>query len=92
MVLIGKALRLVRNIHDKQLREVSAAIGFSCGYLSDLENCKKEPSIDFVEKFSKYFGVSPSSLFFFAENLKSANTKTLIRRAILSFLKRTEGE
>ena len=89
--MIGEAIRLIRVYNDKKLTEVARELSVSPGYLSEIENDKKRPTLEFIEKYAKYFEVRPSAILFFDEELtknpgtKSA-TKDFMRTKMLKFL------
>lgn len=55
-----KILRINRNLSIKQ---VSIDIGLSQGFLTDIENLKKLPSLVTVDKIANYFDVEIYELF-----------------------------
>ncbi|MCZ7597545.1 MAG: helix-turn-helix domain-containing protein [Gammaproteobacteria bacterium] len=49
--MIGTALRLVRDYHRLDQRELAGKLGISPSYLSELEKGKKKPSLELLEKY-----------------------------------------
>ncbi len=89
--MIGKALKLIRTLHDLSLTDLAAGLETSPGYLSEIENGKKQPTIPFINKFAQYFKISPSSIMFFSEVLSKSKVPKSIRSAILKFLEMIEN-
>lgn len=98
--MLSEALRLIRVFHDLKQGELADRLGLSKSYLSELENGKKTPTLDVIEKYSEEFSIPASSILFFAEHLgDKPNIKTISDRArgviaskVLDFLKFVEGK
>jgi transcriptional regulator with XRE-family HTH domain len=92
--MIGKALRLLRVYHDLKLGELAKKIEISSGYLSEIENGKKKPSLELIEKYAVFFNIKPSAILFFSENLDnetmSGKIKNNIKGNMLAFLSTIE--
>lgn len=92
--MLSEALRLIRVFHDMKQQELADELGLSKSYLSELENGKKAPSMDVIQKYSDRFGIPASSIMFFAENLnnpgKAAKTRSAIAGKVLQFLQFVE--
>ena len=88
--MIGRALKLIRVLNDQNLTETAKVLNISAGYLSYIENGKKQPTIQFINKFSKFYKVPPSSIMFFSEDLGKSKIKKNIRAAIIKFLEMIE--
>ncbi len=92
--MIGKALRLLRVYHDLKLGELAKQIEISSGYLSEIENGKKKPSLELIEKYAVFFNLKPSAILFFSENLDNetmaGKIKNNIRGNMLAFLSTIE--
>ena len=59
----GEKLHHLRLYRSLSLKEMGTALGYvSHGYLSEVENGRKQPSIDLVLAVSKYFQVSIDAL------------------------------
>ncbi|HEY1631776.1 MAG TPA: helix-turn-helix transcriptional regulator [Rhizomicrobium sp.] len=98
--MLSEALRLIRVFHDVKQNDLADRFGISKSYLSEIENGKKSPSIEIIEKYSSEFQIPASSILFFSENLsgksKAADkARGAIAKKILNFLKiietRTHG-
>lgn len=92
---IGPTLKRLRNIYGYSGKEFSEKIGISPGYLSEIENNKKEPSINILEKYAKVFDLKLSTLILLAEedvdNLSKG--ENWIRKKMISFLeKKSRGK
>lgn len=71
--MLNEALRLIRVFHDMNQSELAAELGISNSYLSEIESGKKTVSVDLLQKYSDAFGIPPSSLLLFSENLENDN-------------------
>lgn len=92
--MLGEALRLIRVFHDCKTNELSKALDLSAGYISEIENGKKSPSMDTLKKYAEYFDTSVSSIMFFAEELDLGKEKTFkanARSKLIKFLKTIEN-
>lgn len=94
--MLGEALRLIRIFHDLKQQDLADRLGLSKSYVSELESGKKSPSIEIIEKYSEQFGIPPSSILFFSENLenpsKAKKTKAAIASKVLQFLQFIEAK
>jgi len=54
---IGKAVKFYRNSKKLTLKELSSEIKVTASFLSDLENNKRLPSIDTLQKLAYAFGI-----------------------------------
>lgn len=92
--MIGEALRLIRVYHDTKLVDLAKALDVSVSFLSEIENDKKRPNIDMIEKYAKHFRLRPSAILFFAEELDDSSlgkkAKNKIRRNMISFMQLIE--
>lgn len=94
--MIGEALRLLRTFHDLKLKDLADRLDLSASYVSELENGKKEPSIEIIKRYADEFRTTPSTILFFSEpdsdDRDQKPLKDLVRRKILEFLHRVENE
>ena len=90
--MIGIALRLFRVFHDLKLYELAEKLDISPSYLSEIEKGKKKPTLELIEKYSKIFKISPSTILSFSEKLdkNQKGIKAKIAQNIIKFLKETE--
>ena len=54
---LGYKIRSERKKSDKTLKDVSQVCGLSVSYLSDIENGRRKPSLDSLEKILEYCSV-----------------------------------
>jgi len=73
--MIGDILKRTRTIYGYKANEMSSKLEISPSYLSEIENNKKKPSLDLLEKYSKIYGIKLSSLILLSENLDEANNQ-----------------
>ena len=72
---MGEALRLLRIFNGYKSAELADMLEISQSYVSELENNKKQPTIEVLDKYAKVFGMKKSTLFLFAESLEIENEK-----------------
>ena len=59
----GDKLRTLRHTRKLSLKGLASELGYtSHGYISELETGKKQPTIEFVLKVSRYFNISTDQL------------------------------
>lgn len=66
--MINKALKLIRNYHNKALTDTATELGVSKSHVSEIERGNKTPSFGLLERYSEVFDLPLSSILFFAEN------------------------
>ena len=70
--MIGDVLKRTRAIYGYKANEMSSALGISASYLSEIENNKKQPSLELLEKYADIYGIRLSSLILLSENIENA--------------------
>jgi len=73
--MMGETLKKIRGIHGLKAREVSQKLGISASYLSEIENGKRQPSLDMLKRYADIFDMKLSSLILLAENLDEAKKR-----------------
>jgi len=73
--MMGDTLRRLRSIYGKKAKDMCAELGISASYLSEIENGKKQPSLELLEKYANIFDMKLSSLILLAENLEKVKGK-----------------
>lgn len=73
--MIGEVLARMRKIYGYKATEMSAEVGISPSYLSEIENGKKQPSLELLKKYSEVFGIKLSSLILLSESYEEAEKK-----------------
>ncbi|MCM1569864.1 MAG: helix-turn-helix domain-containing protein [Roseburia sp.] len=71
--MIGDVLKRTRAIYGYKASEMSELLQISKSYLSEIENNKKQPSLELLEKYSEIYGMKLSSLILLSENYDDAN-------------------
>lgn len=88
---MGEALRLLRIFNGYKSAELAEMLGLSQSYVSELENNKKQPTMDVLDKYAKVFDMKKSTLLLFAESLESDSVnmdkKQRVARAGMKLLK-----
>lgn len=70
--MIGDVLKRTRVIYGYKASEMSSELGISASYLSEIENNKKHPSLELLQKYADIYGIRLSSLILLSENMEDA--------------------
>ena len=93
---MGEALRLLRIFNGYKSAELAKKLELSQSYVSELENGKKQPTMEVLDKYAKVFEMKKSTLMLFAESLEGEEIKNdkkqRIARAGMKLLKILEKE
>ena len=73
--MINEVLKKLRTIYGYKAVEMSQLLGISPSYLSEIENGKKQPSLELLKKYSNVFGIKLSSLILMMESYDDAIEK-----------------
>ena len=88
---MGEALRLLRIFNGYKSAELAKKLELSQSYVSELENGKKQPTIEVLDKYAKVYEMKKSTLMLFAESLEDEEIKNdkkqRIARAGMKLLK-----
>lgn len=68
--IFSNRLRMLRKQHELTLEELGAQLNSSKGTLANLENAKKNPSVDMLIKLADFFDVSVDYLIGRSDNPK----------------------
>jgi transcriptional regulator with XRE-family HTH domain len=71
--MIGDTLKKLRTIYGHNANEMRQLLGISNSYLSEIENNKKKPSLELLEKYSGILGLKVSSMILLSEQESSGN-------------------
>lgn len=71
--MIGDILKRTRTIYGYKASDMSEMLQISKSYLSEIENNKKQPSLELLEKYSEIYEMKLSSLILLSENYDDAN-------------------
>lgn len=75
-------------IYGYKASEMSSLLGISNSYLSEIENNKKQPSLELLENYSKILGIKLSSLILLSENFDEAEKQNRSQEFIKSMMLR----
>ncbi len=79
-------MKRTRTIYGYKASEMCLKLGISASYLSEIENNKKPPSLELLQKYADIYGIRLSSLILFSENMDEAEKEgkgaVLIKRAM----------
>ncbi|MBN2396733.1 MAG: helix-turn-helix transcriptional regulator [Candidatus Atribacteria bacterium] len=99
--MVNEALRLIRIFHDLKAKELAEKLSISQSYLSEIENNKKTPSLELINKYSEVFNLKPSTILFFSEQYDNlnlhgkekfkSNIKKSVRKKIIFLLQSIEN-
>lgn len=70
--MIGNVLKRTRAIYGYKATEMCSKLGISASYLSEIENNKKKPSLELLEKYAEIYDIRLSSLILLSENFEDA--------------------
>ena len=88
---MGEALRLLRIFNGYKSAELAKKLELAQSYVSELENGKKQPTMEVLDKYAKVFEMKKSTLMLFAESLEGEEIKNdkkqRIARAGMKLLK-----
>lgn len=70
--MIGDILKRTRIIYGYKANKMSSELGISASYLSEIENNKKKPSLELLQKYADIYGIRLSSLILLSENMDDA--------------------
>ena len=65
-------MKRTRIIYGYKASEMSSELGISASYLSEIENNKKQPSLELLQKYADIYGIRLSSLILLSENMDEA--------------------
>ncbi|MDD3240236.1 MAG: helix-turn-helix transcriptional regulator [Lachnospira sp.] len=87
--MIGEALRLLRIFNGYKSAELAQKLEISQSYVSEIENSKKQPTMEILEKYANVFDMKKSTLLLFAESLEQDSTiqKSQKQRVALAGMK-----
>jgi len=82
--MIGNTLKRMRSIYGYKATNMSEMLDISKSYLSEIENEKKQPSLELLQKYANIFGVKLSSLILLSEKFDSAEKENRLQKFIQS--------
>lgn len=78
-IKVGNNLKSIRQQHNYSRRELSELSGLSPGYLEEIENDKKTPTIDTLLKISRVYQITVSNLIGEVNDFLSPDINHLIK-------------
>lgn len=90
--MLGDSLRLIRVMHSIPAKQLASKLEISATYLSEIENNKKRPTLELINKYASCFKVKPSTILFFDESnsLNGSTAKTNLCNAFIRYAKALE--
>lgn len=90
--MIGDVLKRLRIIYGYKASEMCKLLTISPSYLSEIENGKKQPSLEHLRKYADIFGIKLSSLILLSETYEEAEQEgkgaVMIRSMMTSLINR----
>ena len=83
-MMINEALRLIRVFHDLNQTELAERLEVPKSRISEIENDKRKPTLDLIEKYAETFDIPSSAIMFFAESLPEAKKGEKVRAVMAS--------
>ena len=74
--MIGDTLKHIRGIYGYKASELCEMLGISSSYLSEIENNKKQPSLELLQKCADIYGLKLSSLIILSESYEEVAAKS----------------
>ena len=94
--MIGDVLKRTRAIYGFKASEMSSILGISASYLSEIENNKKQPSLELLQKCADVYGIKLSSLILLSESYEEAVAKgrgtAMIRSLMMGLINKLSTE
>lgn len=78
--MTGEPLKLLRIMNEIKSKDLAEQMGISASYLSLIENNKKKPTLDIVEKYAEVFNLKPSAIVFLMEDFDDSSTADRINK------------
>jgi transcriptional regulator with XRE-family HTH domain len=92
--MTGEPLKLLRIMNEIKSKDLAEQLGISPSYLSLIENNKKRPTLEIVEKYAEVFKMKPSSIVFLMEDFNDSSTAGKIKNGtqgvFMSMLKKLQ--
>lgn len=88
--MIGEALRILRVFNGYKAKELAETLEISPSFISEIENGRKKPTLDLLNKYGEVFHVKVSTLILFSESLDEDGSKDVkhnVAGAGMKFLK-----
>lgn len=90
--MIGKILKHIRICNDISATDVAKAMGTTLSYISDVENNRKNSSLNTLSKFADYYNIELSKILYLKELEDSGRTRQEILKEILEYYINKEKE
>ena len=71
--MYNEVIRLLRIANDMTIKELAEKMGLRNAYICDVERCRRNPSLETLEKYSLIFGIPLSQLMIFDEKREKLN-------------------
>lgn len=68
---MGETLKLLRIFFGYKSVEMAKKLNISQSFLSEVENCKKNPTLELLSQYGKVLNIKVSTIILLAESLKN---------------------
>lgn len=91
---IGEILKKLRFLYSVSAKDLAHGIGISPSYLSEIENNKKTPSLEVLNKYSQVFEIKVSTIMLMAEDYNENKSKPelFIQKRLIKILDKHTSE
>lgn len=84
---IGFILKKLRHLYGKSSKDFSKILGISPSYLSEIENNKKTPGLNILQKYSDILDIKISTILLIAEDPEKLKNEKFYKRIIQPIMK-----
>ena len=93
---IGEVLKKLRLLYSVSAKDLAHDIDISPSYLSEIENSKKTPSLELLNKYSQIFEIKVSTIMLMAEdyseNKRKSKPEMFIQKRLIKILNKHTDE
>jgi transcriptional regulator with XRE-family HTH domain len=94
---IGEVKKKLRLLYSVSAKDLAHDIGISPSYLSEIENSKKTPSLELLNKYSQVFEIKVSTIMLMAEDYsenrrKKSKPEMFIQKRLIKILNKHTDE
>lgn len=88
--MIGEILKRTRLIYGYKASVLSKKLEISSSYISEIENNKKKPPLDLLEKYAAVFDMKVSTLILLSEDhddaVRKNRTEDFVKKMMIKFI------
>lgn len=83
---INSALRIIRKGNNCTLQDLSCKVNLNQVYLSEIEEGKKDPSIELINKYTELFNIDKTLINIFRSDLKKQSIKIFFAKTLMRMM------